>query len=84
MSAKREYIPRPCRVCSEPASFAFSVLGRSVGFGQNQRVRAMKLSASVLLCERCSKNSSTYVVPLTAAASESIKHVRKHRTTVKV
>jgi len=72
-----QYTPRPCAICSAEAAYAFNVLTRTVGKGQGQRTRKIKVGMTVLLCERCSRDSADYLGPLCKAANESFVHVRR-------
>ena len=77
-----QYTPRPCAICSAEAAYAFNVLTRTVGKGQGQRTRKIKVGMTVLLCERCSRlgglsrpslQSSQRIVCACAATSPGIK-----------
>ena len=74
--SKRSYTPRRCVACRSEASIAFQVLSRTVGLGQSQLRRRMKLSTTVLLCDKCSRERKIFIEPLGSAAHESLKHVR--------
>jgi hypothetical protein len=73
----RPYIARHCATCGSEAQYAFQVLTRTVGKGQGQKTRKMKLSTTVLLCGTCSRDVERYVTHLEGAAKESLRHVTR-------
>lgn len=73
-SDAKDYVPRECANGDGEAQYAFQVLCRTVGKGQGQKTRKMKLSTTRLLCDRCAR-SVAYLTHLSEATDESLSMV---------
>jgi hypothetical protein len=79
--ANNQYTPRYCS-CGAIAGYAVQVLARTIGKGQGQRTRKMKLSTTRLLCAECSLKIPHLEGELGVAGFEALKFVRRPPQTI--